>query len=63
MHSLVAQRIIYDHLRVVGGVLNVPITKKLLTAAASSQQKYEKYECPFICTNLSILIVLNLQSI
>lgn len=41
-HSLVAQRIICDHLRAVGGVLNVPITKKLLAAAASSRQKYEK---------------------
>ena len=42
-HSLVAQRIICDHLRAVGGVLNVPITKKLLAAAASSRQKYEKH--------------------
>ena len=42
-HSLVAQHIICDHLRAVGGVLNVPITKKLLAAAASSRQKYEKY--------------------
>lgn len=41
-HSLVAQRVIGDHLRAVGGVLNVPITKKLLAAAASSRQKYEK---------------------
>ena len=42
-HSLVAQHIICDHLRAVGGVLNVPITKKLLAAAASSRQKYEKH--------------------
>lgn len=42
-HSLAAQRIICDHLRAVGGVLNVPITKKLLATAASSQQKYDKY--------------------
>ena len=42
-HSLVAQRIICDHLKAVGGVLNVPITKKLLAAAASSRQKYEKH--------------------
>ena len=34
-HSLVAQRIICDHLRAVGGVLNVPVKKKLLAAAAS----------------------------
>ena len=42
-HSLVAQRIICDHPRAGGGVLNVPVTKKLLAAAASSRQKYEKY--------------------
>ena len=42
-HSLAAQRIICDHLRAVGGVLNVPITKKLLAAAASSREKYEKH--------------------
>ena len=42
-HSLVAQRIICDHLKAVGGVRNVPITKKLLAAAASSRQKYEKH--------------------
>lgn len=42
-HSLVAQRIIFDHLRAVGGVLDVPITKKLLAAAASSREKYEKH--------------------
>ena len=35
-HSLVAQRIICDHLRAVGGVLSVPVMKKLLSAAASS---------------------------
>jgi len=42
-HSLVAQCIICDHLRAAGGVLNVPITKKLLAAAASSRQKYDKH--------------------
>ena len=42
-HSLVAQRIICDHLKAVSGVLNVPITKKLLAASASSGQKYEKH--------------------
>ena len=35
-HSLVAQQ-------AVGGVLNVPITKKLLAATASSRQKCEKH--------------------
>ena len=42
-HSLVAQNIICDHLKAVGGVLNLPITKKLLAAAASSRQKCEKH--------------------
>ena len=42
-HSLVAQRIICEHLKAVGGVLNVPITKKLLAVAASSRKKYEKH--------------------
>ena len=43
-HSLVAQRIICDHLKAVGGVLSVPITKKFLATAASSRQKYERHQ-------------------
>ena len=42
-HYVVSHRIICDQLRAVGGVLNVPVTKKRLAAAASSRQKYEKY--------------------
>ena len=40
-HFLVAERIICDHVKVVSGALNV--TKKLLAAASSSRQKYEKH--------------------
>lgn len=38
VHSVVAQHTTWAHLRAVGGVLNLPITKKLLAAAASSRQ-------------------------
>ena len=41
--TLVSQRLIYDHAKQVNGVLNVPITKKLLVSAASARQKYESY--------------------
>jgi len=42
-HPLVAQHIIYDHLRALGGVFSLPITKKLLAAAAQSRQKLGKH--------------------
>ncbi|KAK6998660.1 leucine-rich PPR motif-containing protein mitochondrial-like isoform X1 [Biomphalaria glabrata] len=41
--TLVAQRRICDFLKVNGGVLNVAITKPLLTAAASGRQNYHQY--------------------
>lgn len=41
--SLVAQRLICDHIRAVGGVLNVPVTKKLLVSASMARQKYEGF--------------------
>lgn len=41
--GLVAQRIVCDYVQSVGGVLNVPITNKLLVCAASARQKYEAY--------------------
>ena len=37
-HSLVAQRVIYDHVRSVGGVLCVDFSKELLLSAASGRQ-------------------------
>lgn len=39
-HSLVAQRVICDHVRSVGGVLNVFFSKELLLSAASGRQRY-----------------------
>ena len=41
--TLVSQRLIYDHVKQVDGVLNVPITNKLLVSAASARQKFETY--------------------
>ena len=39
-HSLVAQRVICDHVHSVGGVLNVAFSKELLLSAASARQRY-----------------------
>jgi len=39
-HSLVAQRVICDHVRSVGGVLNVAFSKELLLSAAGARQRY-----------------------
>lgn len=41
--SIVSQRIIIDHVRSVGGILKVDITKGLLLSAASAKQKYNYY--------------------
>lgn len=41
--SLVAQRLIVDHVRSVGGVTKVEITKELLLSAAGARQKYHGY--------------------
>lgn len=38
--AVVAQRIICDYVSVSGGVLNVPLTKELLGAAASARSQY-----------------------
>ena len=41
--SLIAQRVIHDHVRTQGGILNVSITKELLLSAGSAYQKYSMY--------------------
>lgn len=41
--NVVAQRIICDHVRMCGGVLNVAMTNQLLVSAASARQKYTAY--------------------
>ncbi|KAK1903780.1 Acetyl-coenzyme A carboxylase carboxyl transferase subunit alpha [Dissostichus eleginoides] len=42
-HSLIAQRVINDHVHSVGGLLNIAYTKELLLSAASARQKYHIY--------------------
>lgn len=41
--SVVAQRIVYDHVKNVNGVLNVHMSNQLLVGAANARQKYETY--------------------
>ena len=41
--SLIAQRLVCDYVRTCGGVLQVPLTKELLQAAANSRQRYSRY--------------------
>lgn len=41
--SLMAQRLVCDHLNAVGGVLNVPLTQPLLTSCAGARKRYERY--------------------
>ena len=41
--SLVAQRLVCDYVKSVGGVLKVNITPKLLQSASAARQKYETY--------------------
>ncbi|KAL2083672.1 hypothetical protein ACEWY4_021445 [Coilia grayii] len=41
--AIVAQRLICDYIFVCGGVLNVPLTKELLGAAASARSHYRLY--------------------
>ena len=42
-HTLVAQRIVGDHVNSVGGVLKVELSKPLLLSVKMSRQRYEKY--------------------
>ena len=42
-HTLVAQRIVCDHVNSVGGVLKVELSKPLLLSVKMSRQWYEKY--------------------
>lgn len=41
--TLVAQRIVCDHVNSVGGVLKVELSKPLLLSVKMSRQRYEKY--------------------
>lgn len=42
-HTLLAQRIVGDHVSSVGGVLKVELSKALLLSVKISRQRYEKY--------------------
>ena len=42
-HTLVAERIVCDHVNSVGGVLKVELSKPLLLSVKMSRQRYEKY--------------------
>ncbi|XP_052808541.1 uncharacterized protein LOC128237234 [Mya arenaria] len=42
-YSLVSQRLVCDYVNSVGGILNVPITKELMTSASQSRNRYEVY--------------------
>ncbi|XP_013856113.1 uncharacterized protein LOC106511946 [Austrofundulus limnaeus] len=42
-HSLIAQRVIHDHVQSIGGLLNIAYTKELLLSAAAGRQKYHMY--------------------
>lgn len=42
-HSLVAQRVIHDHVRIIGGMHNVGYSKELLLSASAGRQKYHMY--------------------
>ncbi|KAK1898782.1 Occludin [Dissostichus eleginoides] len=41
--SLVAQRLIVGHIRSVGGVTNVQLTKELLISVSGARQRYHSY--------------------
>lgn len=42
-HTLVAQRIVCDHVNSEGGVLKVELSKPLLLSVKMSRQRYKKY--------------------
>lgn len=42
-HSLIAQWIIHDHLRFIGGLQNVGYTKELFLSASAARQKYHMF--------------------
>ena len=41
--SVVSQRVVYDGISADGGLLNVPITKPMLSYAQAARQKYMTY--------------------
>ena len=45
LKTLEAQRLICQHVRVCGGVLNVPISKELMSSCRSARMRYETFTC------------------
>ena len=41
--SLVAQRLVCDHINAVGGIFNVSITQPLLTSCSAARKRYVRY--------------------
>ena len=41
--TLVAQRLVYHHVKQVDEILDVPTTNKLIASATNARQKYETY--------------------
>ena len=42
-HTLMARRLIKDHLNEFGGVLNVKLSKELLASVNNASKRYEAY--------------------
>ena len=42
-HTIIAERLVCDHVSNVGGILNVELSKPLLLSVKLSRQRYEKY--------------------
>lgn len=42
-HSTIAQRMICDYVKSVGGILNVEVTKEMMQSASQARHKYEEY--------------------
>ena len=43
-HTVIAKRQVIDYCEKVGGPLNVPIEKEILTSASSARQRYYRYQ-------------------
>jgi len=42
-HTIIAERLVCDHVRNVGGILNVELSKPLLLSVKLSRQRYDRY--------------------
>ena len=51
--TVIAKRVVCDHINAVGGVLKVALTKELLHSASLSRRKYEQLNCETLLTGRS----------